>query len=175
MLAASLAGCGAAVEPATVPTPEPVDAEPVGGAAGDEQPSASAAGDTGTQLELTAEELAARLAAGERITLSTIAFESGSAALLPEGHPVLGQVVVVLRNDPALRLGIGVHSDGQGSGTFNLRITQERADAIRDWLVSQGIAAERLEATGFGEQRPVAPNNAEAGRRQNRRIEVFAL
>jgi OmpA-OmpF porin, OOP family len=131
--------------------------------------------DAGTQLELTAEELAARLATGERIILSSVTFESGGATLLPEGHPVLGQIVVVLRDEPGLRLGIGVHSDTQGGAEFNLRITQERADAIRDWLVSQGIAAERIEATGYGEQRPVAPNSAAAGRRQNRRIEIFAL
>jgi outer membrane protein OmpA-like peptidoglycan-associated protein len=175
LLAFWVAGCGAAAEPATEPVPEPVAAEPPGGTPEAGEPRAPAAEGAGTQLELTAEELAARLAAGERIALSTIAFESGGATLLPEGHPVLGQVVLVLRNDPALRLGIGVHSDGQGGGEFNLRITQERADAIREWLVGQGIAAERLEATGFGETHPVAPNSSAAGRRQNRRIEIFAL
>ena len=167
---ACLARCGSGAAPPASPVPGTADtAESDAPAPG----SPEAASDS--QAEFTAAEIAERLAADGRLALRSVAFESGSAVLLPESHPALGQVVLALCRDPALRLGIEVHSDSTGGEEFNLRITERRAGAIREWLVGQGIDESRLEATGCGERQPIAPNTTAQGRAANRRVEIVAL
>ena len=172
-----LAGCGAASE---VTTTSPPTAEPEATAAA-ATPEATAPEpavpeeEPGSALELTAAQMTERLAAEGKVTLREIAFQTSTADLLPAAHPLLAQVVVVLREQPAMRLRIQVHSDTQGSGEFNQRITDQRALAIKEWLVGQGIDAARLEAAGYGEQQPVAPNSSAEGRAANRRVELVVV
>jgi outer membrane protein OmpA-like peptidoglycan-associated protein len=172
-----LAGCGAAPEGTTTPPPTvPPEATEVA-ATPDATPQGSVAPEeeSGSALELTAVQMTERFAAEGKVTLREIGFRTGTAELLPAAHPQLAQVVVVLREQPAMRLRIQVHSDAQGSGEFNQRITDQRALAIKDWLAGQGVDVARLEAAGYGEQQPVAPNSSAEGRAANRRVELVVV
>jgi len=102
-------------------------------------------------------------------------FEFGEADLLSVSEATLDAVADVLRRYPALRVRVGGHTDSVSSAAFNLRLSQRRADAVRDHLVGSGVEADRVEAVGFGESRPVASNETETGRALNRRVEFVAL
>ena len=102
-------------------------------------------------------------------------FEFGEATLLPVSEATLDAVADVLRRYPALRVRVGGHTDAVSSAAFNLRLSQRRADAVRDYLVGGGVAAGRVEAVGFGEGQPVASNETETGRALNRRVEFVVL
>ena len=97
-------------------------------------------------------------------------FETDSAVLEPESRAQLSDVAVILKAYPSARLKIGGYTDNQGDPSYNLRLSQDRATNVMRELVALGIAADRLEAEGYGEQYPVASNDTEAGRQQNRRI-----
>jgi outer membrane protein OmpA-like peptidoglycan-associated protein len=85
---------------------------------------------------------------------------------------LLDQVADVLKNHPEItRLQIQGHTDDRGEADYNLALSQRRAAAVRDYLVEKGIAKERLEAKGFGEAQPIAPNDTAEGREKNRRVE----
>jgi outer membrane protein OmpA-like peptidoglycan-associated protein len=110
---------------------------------------------------------------GERVTADAIGFETGGAVLLPESHPFLRQLADYLAAHPEFGLRIEVHTDSRGSGPYNLRMSQERAEAIAAALGALGVDPGRLTASGFGETRPIAPNTTEEGRAQNRRVEIY--
>jgi outer membrane protein OmpA-like peptidoglycan-associated protein len=100
-----------------------------------------------------------------------IRFASGSAALPgDEARTALAGVVDALREHPDLRIEIQGHTDNVGDPAANRRLSERRARAVRDYLVSRGIAAERLDVRGLGASEPAAANDTEAGRAQNRRI-----
>jgi chemotaxis protein MotB len=99
-----------------------------------------------------------------------------SKATLPAGDlPSLDRIAALLTQFPALRARIEGHTDAAGREETNLALSQARADAIKQALVERGVAAERLEAVGFGETRPIADNATKAGSRQNRRVEVYII
>ena len=103
-----------------------------------------------------------------------IYFESNSANLTPEGRTLLGNAASALKGDSleAFRFRIEGHTDDVGPGDFNQRLSVRRAEAVRDFLVSQGVEPKRLEAVGEGEAAPVAPNSSADGRQRNRRVEL---
>ncbi len=107
------------------------------------------------------------------ITISDrIQFETGNAVLLPTSLPILNQVVKVMTDNPQILLvQIEGHTDNVGDEKENLLLSQQRAESVRAYLLSQGIAADRLRAMGFGERIPVVGNDTEVGRLQNRRVE----
>jgi OOP family OmpA-OmpF porin len=104
-----------------------------------------------------------------------IEFENGKPALTAAGRDVLDGVVDGLIRTPSIRIQIGVHTDSLGADAANLKLSQERADAIRAYLVKRGVAPSRLEAKGFGETVPIASNVTAAGRAKNRRVELLVL
>ncbi len=110
----------------------------------------------------------------ERIVLpAPIAFANNSARILPDSRKVLDSVAATLETHLDIaRLEIGVHTDSRGSGAYNKRISQQRADAVARYLKGKGIPGERLEAVGYGEERPIASNRTAAGRAENRRVEL---
>jgi outer membrane protein OmpA-like peptidoglycan-associated protein len=112
---------------------------------------------------------------GKQFTLRGINFESGSAALTPDSHPVLDQVVASLNAYPEVKLEIRGHTDSQGPAAFNLQLSQKRAESVRQYLINGGIAATRMTAIGVGEEEPISSNATPAGRAENRRIEFKRL
>ncbi len=105
----------------------------------------------------------------------TIQFETGSATLLPASFKILDDVYQVLVDAPYLRLRIEGHTDSEGSDDSNLRLSNERAQSVRVYLESKGVAANRLASVGYGESRPIDTNRTASGRAVNRRVEFHIL
>ena len=109
-------------------------------------------------------------------TLEAIHFEFDSAVIKPESYPVVRAVAAALRARPEVKhVEIGGHTDWQGSDAYNLRLSQARAEAVRAFLVDEGIEAARLEARGYGERRPLERGHTEAAAARNRRVEFVIL
>lgn len=111
----------------------------------------------------------------ERLVLDGVLFESGSANLDPESGPRLDRVVEYMTHLPTVRIRIGGHTDNVGDPRRNQRLSEERAQAVRAYLIEHGIDGSRIEAVGYGDSQPVAPNDTEEGRARNRRIEATEL
>lgn len=111
----------------------------------------------------------------QTIRLEGVNFESNSAQLTPGALDILRHVADSLRGEPNLRAEIAGHTDNAGSADYNLSLSQERADAVFNFLVDEGIGRSRLEVRGFGESRPLADNGTATGRRENRRVELRVL
>jgi len=107
--------------------------------------------------------------------LKGVNFKTASAELLEESYYVLENVFNSLEAYPNIRVEIAGHTDSQGSDSYNLALSRDRARSVMSYLVMRGIAQERLEANGYGETRPLADNNTEEGRYLNRRVEVVPL
>lgn len=102
--------------------------------------------------------------------IQNLEFDLGKATIRPSSHASLNKVAVLLiEKNFSLRL--AGHTDNTGSMQTNMRLSKERAEAVKAYLVSKGANPSRIEATGFGPSQPIAPNNTEAGRQQNRRVE----
>jgi OmpA-OmpF porin, OOP family len=99
-------------------------------------------------------------------------FATGSFKLLPKSYTALNEVVKLLKSDESLMLDVSGHTDAQGDDAKNQTLSENRAKAVKDYLVSKGIADSRLESVGYGETKPVADNATAAGRAQNRRTEL---
>ncbi|WP_375758952.1 OmpA family protein [Corallococcus exercitus] len=113
-----------------------------------------------------------RLEGSRIVILDKVYFATGQDVILPKSFPLLSQVAAVLRTHPELELvRVEGHTDGQGDDAKNLDLSQRRANTVRDWLVKNGIAAQRLEAVGSGETKPVDTNDTAKGRENNRRVE----
>lgn len=110
----------------------------------------------------------------EPVTLdSDVNFAFDSAEIRPAAHQTLDQVASTLRENQNLRVRIEGHTDSVGSAEYNEGLSQRRADSVRDFLVSRGIAENRMTTRGFGESQPVATNETDEGRAQNRRVEIL--
>jgi OOP family OmpA-OmpF porin len=106
------------------------------------------------------------------ISLSGILFHHDSAELRDQSTAVLDATADTLMSNPGVHVEIAGHTDGQGDAAYNQGLSQRRADAVKDYLVSRGVNASRLSASGYGETQPVADNNTAEGRAQNRRVEL---
>jgi outer membrane protein OmpA-like peptidoglycan-associated protein len=102
-----------------------------------------------------------------------ISFDTGSAAIKPQLRAVLDPFANSLRDDPSARLMIVGHTDNTGSAAINNPLSVERAQSVRDYLTTRGVAGARVDTAGRGEREPVADNTSEAGRAKNRRVEIF--
>lgn len=102
-------------------------------------------------------------------------FATDQADVLPDSLPQIDEIVALLEADPALRLAIEGHTDDTGPAARNRTLAQARAEAVVALVVARGIAADRLEAAGYGPDRPVADNATEDGKAQNRRVELVSL
>lgn len=112
---------------------------------------------------------------GQTFALRNIFFETASFALLPASTAELNNLVGLMKATPALRIEVGGHTDNVGNDAANQLLSEQRANAVRDFLVKQGIDASRVVAKGYGETKPVATNETDEGRAQNRRTEVTVL
>jgi OOP family OmpA-OmpF porin len=107
----------------------------------------------------------------EILARGLIRFESAQAVIDPDSHALLDQLAAVALRCPATPVEVGGHTDGDGDEQANMVLSQRRAQTVVDYLVAAGLAADRLSAVGFGETRPIAPNDTIEGKTQNRRIE----
>lgn len=109
-----------------------------------------------------------------RISVSSEAsFDFDRAEIKPEFKPTLDKVAAVLRDDPNVRITIIGFTDSVGSEDYNQRLSERRAQATANYLISQGVAASQILARGLGEAEPRASNATADGRAQNRRVEIY--
>jgi outer membrane protein OmpA-like peptidoglycan-associated protein len=113
-------------------------------------------------------------ARGMVITLSgSVMFASAKSELLPGAQVKLNDVAEALtKQDAASKIVVEGHTDSQGAASYNQDLSQQRAQTVRDYLVSRGIASDRVTAQGFGSTRPIADNASTEGRANNRRVEI---
>ncbi|WP_372944442.1 OmpA family protein [Muriicola sp.] len=102
----------------------------------------------------------------------TILFDTGKASLKTESVRVFVDIIKILNEYPTAKFTVEGHTDSVGSEKLNQELSEKRANSVRDFLVNEGIAADRLTAVGYGESKPIASNNTRAGRTQNRRVEI---
>ncbi len=107
-----------------------------------------------------------------RIT-QKVFFQSGKARIRPVSFPLLNTVAVVLGDYPEVTVEIQGHTDSRGNDRYNLRLSQQRAEAVREYLIQQGVDPVRMTAQGFGETSPIETNQTTSGRAANRRVEFI--
>jgi outer membrane protein OmpA-like peptidoglycan-associated protein len=99
-------------------------------------------------------------------------FDSATTHLTPESVATVNNLAVVLKAYPNAHIQLVGHTDNAGSPTANQTLSLDRANAVKDTLVAQGVGADRISTAGYGQDRPVTSNDTEAGRAQNRRLEL---
>ena len=112
---------------------------------------------------------------GDNITLNmpdNITFGFDSSALQPQFYPVLDDVAATLGEYNQTIVEVAGHTDSKGTDAYNQQLSERRADSVGDYLMSKGLMRDRFIITGAGESRPVASNDTDAGRAQNRRVEI---
>ena len=109
------------------------------------------------------------------VAIKNIQFETAQAVLKPVSIPVLRQIRDIMKKYPYYSLAIAGHTDNVGDPNKNLTLSQMRAEACLIWLSANGIEKHRMVAKGYGEGQPIATNNTEAGRAQNRRVEFVLM
>ena len=112
-------------------------------------------------------------ARGLIVNLSDVLFDTGSAVLKPGAREKLARVAGILLTHPELKLQVEGHADSVGGADLNQRLSESRAESVRTYLVSQGLASNGVATRGFGDTQPVASNETASGRQQNRRVELI--
>jgi outer membrane protein OmpA-like peptidoglycan-associated protein len=112
---------------------------------------------------------------GVVVTLGDVLFEVGEADLLDSAAENIRDVIELLESEPDKAIRIEGHTDSTGPTALNLRLSRQRAEAVRNALIDLGIEAGRMNAVGMGEEFPIATNETEQGRARNRRVDVIVL
>ncbi len=101
-----------------------------------------------------------------------VLFDTGSSSLAPGAFSRLDQLAATLGRYPDTDVVVKGHTDGSGTESFNLTLSEQRADAVRRYLIGKGLSPARVTSVGFGESMPLATNSTPEGRQQNRRVEI---
>jgi outer membrane protein OmpA-like peptidoglycan-associated protein len=112
-------------------------------------------------------------ARGLIVSMSDVLFDTGKYSLKPDAREKLAKVSGILLSYPGLNIQVGGYTDNVGGDAMNQELSENRAAAVRDYLVQQGVATNSVSAKGFGSTSPVASNESSAGRQQNRRVELL--
>ena len=115
------------------------------------------------------------LSVGSTIVFQNIYFQFDKSVILQQSYKELFSLYNLLTDNPKMHIEIGGHTDDQGSVAYNLRLSENRAKAIADYLIAKGINPKRIEFRGYGKSKPIADNSTEEGRSKNRRVEVRIL
>jgi outer membrane protein OmpA-like peptidoglycan-associated protein len=107
------------------------------------------------------------------VNMADVLFDFGKYNLKPDAQIKLAKLTGVIQAHPGLHLGIEGHTDNIGADEANMKLSQQRADTVREFLVQQGLLAETVTAVGFGKAEPVADNSTNEGRQKNRRVEII--
>lgn len=130
----------------------------------------------GEYREITGQNLeAAPIRAGTAVTLYNVFFEFAKATLERESFLELDRMIGLLNKNPNMAIEVQGHTDNVGSDAANMRLSQQRADAVKDYFLSKGVSPDRVKSTGFGESKPVASNETTEGQARNRRVEFVIL
>jgi outer membrane protein OmpA-like peptidoglycan-associated protein len=106
----------------------------------------------------------------------TVFFDTGKATIQRRSNSLLDQVAQVLQANPQItKTSVQGHTDSQGNDDTNFKLSQDRADSVKSYLIGKGVDPARLESEGFGETKPIADNKSSAGRAQNRRVEFVIV
>ncbi|OJW16849.1 MULTISPECIES: OmpA family protein [unclassified Mucilaginibacter] len=115
------------------------------------------------------------------IVINNVLYDYDKATLRPESRTVLNELVTTMKDNPKIKVELAAHTDAKGSDQYNMALSQRRAQACVDYIISMGIAEDRIYAKGYGERRPIAPNTLPngkdnpAGRQLNRRTEFAVI
>jgi outer membrane protein OmpA-like peptidoglycan-associated protein len=112
---------------------------------------------------------------GASLTLHNITFESNSSELTSSSNAELDRVIELMNMNPGISIEIAAHTDDVGSDKYNIKLSLRRAESVVAYLNKKGIVNERFAAKGYGKTKPLAPNNSEASRALNRRVELIIL
>jgi outer membrane protein OmpA-like peptidoglycan-associated protein len=126
-------------------------------------------------LILSPDKIKSELDKNGKVVLDGIFFDFNKATLKPQSKKAILSVVALMEKYPDLVISVEGHTDSVGDNTYNLTLSQNRAKAVKNAIVSYGIDTSRLKIKGFGEQKPIATNNTEEGRAKNRRVELHKL
>lgn len=107
-----------------------------------------------------------------RAEIEGISFKAGSAELVPSSLSTLDKTIAALKKNSKAKVEIEGHTSSEGGEEYNQKLSEDRANSVRAYMIKKGIAQDRVTAVGYGYSRPKASNDTEAGRKQNRRIEV---
>lgn len=126
------------------------------------------------QLEVRLNEIleTRNSARGLIVSMSDVLFDIGQYSLKPGAREKLAKVAGILIAYPGLNIAVGGYTDNVGGDEMNQKLSENRAEAVRNYLVQEGVAASSVSATGFGNSSPVSSNDSSAGRQQNRRVEL---
>ncbi|HZY63236.1 MAG TPA: OmpA family protein [Edaphobacter sp.] len=111
-------------------------------------------------------------ARGLIVNMSDVLFDTGKYTLKPATQISLAKVAGILQAYPGLKLQVEGYTDNTGSDMFNQKLSENRADAVRSFLIAQGVSPENITSTGYGKSNPVADNSTSAGRAKNRRVQL---
>ncbi len=111
----------------------------------------------------------------KKIVLRGVNFDFDKATIRADARPVLDEAARVLKEESAIAIVVEGHTDAVGTESYNQALSIRRATAVRDYLAAQGIDRSRMTVTGFGETKPVASNDTDEGRAQNRRVELRVM
>ncbi len=125
--------------------------------------------------EVTKDVELKNVAVGSKIILKNIFFDFDKATLRPESTNELERLTKLLQDVPTLKIEIGGHTDSKGADDYNKKLSDNRAKAVVDYLVTKGISSSRLTSMGYGEEQPIATNDTDEGRQLNRRTEFKIL
>ena len=110
-----------------------------------------------------------------KIIATGIRFDTGKSTLKPESMGIINEVAELMVEHPEINFSVEGHTDGDGDESFNLKLSEDRAQVVVNELVARGIPSDRLQAKGFGETNPVAPNATPEGKANNRRVEFVII
>lgn len=108
---------------------------------------------------------------GQVVRLNNVFFDFNKSSLRDESFVELDRVVNLLKENPAIEIEMGAHTDSKGSDEYNLTLSENRARSVMDYILSKGISPSRISSQGYGETQPVATNDTDEGRQLNRRVE----
>ncbi len=150
-------------------------------AAAEAQARAAAANKSAQDANAVREKLRSQLnsvlatsesARGLIVNMSDVLFDTGKYTLKPNTQVSLAKVSGILQAYPGLKLQVEGYTDSVGSDEYNQKLSENRADAVRDFLITQGVQPDNISATGYGKAKPVADNSTAQGRSQNRRVQL---
>jgi outer membrane protein OmpA-like peptidoglycan-associated protein len=125
----------------------------------------------GEYTEITKDLYLTPIEVGEVIRINNVFFDFAKATLREESYPELNRIVKFMNDNPSMEIALAGHTDNVGSDGDNMKLSEARIQSVKAYIAEQGIDADRMTAKGFGETKPIATNDTEDGRQQNRRVE----